>query len=285
VQNTFQSLETNLNPYGMPAYQRADWADGLDVPKFSDVHEADVLFWVGCAGSFDERNKRISRALVNVLKKAGVSFAILAEEEACTGDPARRIGNEYLFEVLAQQNAATLKQYKFQKIVTNCPHCFNTLRNEYPDFDARFEVVHSSQLVAKLLAEGKLRPDQTVAKKVVFHDSCYLGRYNDVYDSPRNILDAIPGIQREDIEWSRSKGMCCGAGGGRMWMEETRGSRINQKRVDQLLEARPAGAAPEVIASACPFCMTMVEDGVKTTNRDAQVQTMDVLELLEQSLR
>jgi Fe-S oxidoreductase len=284
VTGTFQGLETHMNPYGMPAHEREDWAQGLDVPIMSDVREADVLYWVGCAGSFDERNKKISRSLVRILKKAGVSFAILGNEEACTGDPARRIGNEYLFEVLAQQNVETLKQYKFQKIVTNCPHCFNTLKNEYPDFGAHFEVIHTTELVASLISSGKIKPDETMDRRVVFHDSCYLGRYNDVYERPRQILDAIPGMKREDVELSRTKGMCCGAGGGRMWMEETRGERINQTRVEQLMAARPGGEAPQIIASACPFCMTMLEDGVKTTNRDAQVQTYDVLELLDQSL-
>jgi Fe-S oxidoreductase len=280
VQGVFQSLETYFNPYNMPPHEREDWARGLDVPLMSDVREADVLYWVGCAGSYDERSRKVSRALARILKKAGVKFAILGNEEACSGDPARRIGNEYLFEILANQNAETLKQYKFQKIITNCPHCFNTLRNEYPDFGARFEVVHTSQFVAELVASGKVKPDQPLGKRVVFHDSCYLGRYNEVYDPPRAILDAIPGASRTDIEWSRSKGLCCGAGGGRIWMEETRGSHINQKRVEQLMEAKP-----EVIASACPFCMTMMEDGIKTTDREGQVQALDVLELLDQSLR
>ncbi len=278
VVEVFNSLETQMNPYSMGAHEREDWCRDLEVPIMSDVEETDVLFWVGCAGAFDERNKKVSRALVRIFQKAGVNFAILGEEESCTGDAARRIGNEYLFEIMAQQNIEIFQQYKFKKIVTNCPHCFNTLKNEYPDFGSSFEVVHSADFVAELIREGKISPDASLGKSMVFHDSCYLGRYNDIYDSPRQIMAALGGTCRE-ASLTREKGLCCGAGGGRIWMEEDRGSHINKKRVDQLVETNA-----ELIVSACPFCMTMLEDGIKTTDREEKVKAYDILELVEQSL-
>jgi len=210
------------------------------------------------------------------MKAAGVDFAILGQEETCTGDPARRAGNEYLYQMQAQQNVETLKRHGPKKIVTACPHCFNTLANEYPDFGAKFEVVHHTDFLLGLVAEKKLVPSKPVRAKVAYHDSCYLGRYNDIYESPREILRGIPGIELVEVEGaSGKKGLCCGAGGAQMFMEEQNNNRVNVKRTLQLLDT---GAT--TIASACPFCMTMLTDGIKSQSKEEQVKNMDVVEML-----
>ena len=237
----------------------------------------EVLFWVGCAGSYEDRAKRVSKSLVEILNEAGVSFAILGNEETCTGDSARRMGNEYLFQMLAQQNVETLNDYKVKKIVTNCPHCFNCLGNEYGDFGGKYEVVHGTQLVAELIAAGRVKLTTPIPDTITFHDPCYLGRYNGGYDAPRDILRAIPGLEVKEMERSREKGLCCGAGGGRMWMEEKLGTRINQTRMREIADTG-AGA----VGVSCPFCMVMIgnakdEIGVAT-------QPFDVLELARKSM-
>jgi Fe-S oxidoreductase len=276
----FEGMEVNGNPWNLSRQDRSTWADGLEVPTFAQKPSTPVLFWVGCAASYDDRAKRIARSTARLLKLAGVDFAILGDEETCTGDPARRAGNEYLFSMLAETNAATLNGYKEQggirTIITTCPHCFNTLTNEYPDFGARFEVVHHTDFVLGLLAQGKLSPTEPVRGKVVFHDSCYLGRYNGIYESPREILKRIEGVELVEVErFQRSKGLCCGAGGAQMWMEEQNNDRINVKRTLQLLDT---GATK--LATACPFCMTMVGDGIKSQSREESVANYDVIELL-----
>lgn len=275
----FRGMEVNGNPWQLPQETRGDWAQGLDVPLAAEGGEFDYLFWVGCAGSFDDAGKRTSRALVKLLKAAGVSFAILGPEETCTGDAARRLGNEYLFQMLAQANVETLNGYKVKKIVTNCPHCFNTLAHEYPDFGGHFEVVHGTQLVARLLAEGRLSlAHAATVKEVTFHDPCYLGRTNREFDAPRRILAAVPGLTLKEAPLSRERGMCCGAGGGRMWLEEKRGERINQRRVKQLGESGCADAAV-----ACPFCHVMISNGQQELGQE-EAKTFDVLELAAQAL-
>jgi Fe-S oxidoreductase len=276
----FTGMESNGNPWNLSRMDRKNWAEGLDVPVFAEKPDAEVLYWVGCAASYDDRAKKIARATAALLKKAGVDFAILGEEETCTGDPARRAGNEFLFATLAETNIATLNGYKEQggvkTIVTTCPHCFNTLLNEYPDFGGKYEVVHHTNYMLELVASGKLKPTQEVKARVAYHDSCYLGRYNDIYDPPRQILERIPGVELVEVEyWTKNKGLCCGAGGAQMFMEEQNKDRVNVKRTLQLLDT---GA--KTIASACPFCMTMVTDGIKAQGKEDEVKNMDVVEML-----
>ncbi len=279
VQNAFRGMETNGNPWNIAASSRGDWAKDLPVITMAEAgdKEIEVLFWVGCAGSYEDRAKRVSKSLVEILNEAGVSFAILGTEETCTGDSARRMGNEYLFQMLVQQNMKTLNNYKVRKIVTNCPHCLNCLGKEYGDFGGKYEVVHGTQLVAELIAAGRVKMTTPIPDTITFHDPCYLGRYNDGYDAPRDILRAIPGLEVKEMERSREKGLCCGAGGGRMWMEEKLGTRINQTRMREIADTG-AGA----VGVSCPFCMVMIgnakdEIGVAT-------QPFDVLELARKSM-
>ncbi|MCK6556073.1 (Fe-S)-binding protein [Candidatus Binatia bacterium] len=277
---TFKQMETQSNPWGVDASQRAAWAEGLDIPTMADKPEAEYLFYVGCAGAFDDRAKRTTQAFAKVLKRAGVDFAILGVEELCNGESARRIGNEYLFQTMAQMLVEVLNGYKVRKIITNCPHCFNTLKNEYPQFGGNYEVVHGVEFVMQLIAAGKIDFKTNGSKAITYHDSCYLGRYNGVFDAPRDILARIPGVILREMERSRKFGMCCGAGGGRMWMEEEPTKRVNFQRVEQALETKP-----DVIAVACPFCMTMVDDGIKSKNLEEKVQALDVMELVAENMR
>jgi len=278
----FNGIETNGNPWNMSAMDRANWADGLNVPLIADNKDAKVLYWVGCAASYDDRAKKIARATVQLLRHAGVDFAILGTEETCTGDPARRAGNEFLFQMIAQQNVETLKGYEAEKkkIITTCPHCLNTLLNEYPDFGGHYEVVHHSTYLNDLVAQGKLVPKNRHDETVVFHDSCYLGRYNDVYDAPRQVLQAIPGVKLAEVNyWNKNKGLCCGAGGAQMFMEEQNEKRVNVKRTLQLLDT---GA--KTIASGCPFCMTMLTDGLKSQEKEDSIKQLDIAEILAKSV-
>jgi Fe-S oxidoreductase len=282
LQGAFNGIETNGNPWNISAMDRADWAEGLDIPLLTDKPDAQVLYWVGCAASYDDRAKKVARAVSKLLKKARVDFAILGTEETCTGDPARRAGNEYLFQVLAQQNIETLNGYEAAKktVITACPHCFNTLANEYADFGGNYDVVHHSDFLNGLLVAGKLVPSKAVRGKVVYHDSCYLGRYNQVYDSPRQVLEAIEGLELTEVPyWNRNKGLCCGAGGAQMWMEEQGEERVNNKRTLQLLET---GAT--MIASGCPFCMTMLTDGLKKHEKDEEIAQRDIAEILLEAI-
>lgn len=278
VQGVFKNMETNATPWAFSASDRANWAQGLGVKTMAEDSNVDLLLWVGCAGSYDDRNQKVLRAFVSLLKKANVKFAILGTEEQCTGDPARRIGNEYLYQTLAQANVETMNRYAVKKVVTACPHCFNTLKNEYPDLGGKYEVIHHSQYIAQMIGEGKLKPTKAIDETVTFHDSCYLGRWNGIYDQPRDILKAIPQTRVVEMKSHHDQSMCCGAGGGRMWMEETIGARINVKRTEQALETR-AG----VIASSCPFCMTMMTDGVKTKEMQEKVKVVDIAELMDQA--
>jgi len=278
AQRAMTNIERAGNPWGEPRETRGDWAKELGVPTYTEKPDAEWLYFVGCAASVDRRNQKVARALVQVLRAAGVSFAILGTEETCNGDPARRIGNEYLWQVQAQQNIETFKKYGVRKVIASCPHCFNTIANEYPQLGGSYEVVHALQLVDRLIAEGKLKVGRGMAEAVAYHDPCYLGRHNGVYDAPRAVLDAVPGVQRVEIEpYHRERGFCCGAGGGRMWMEEKVGQRVNHRRIDQLL-ATNSGATK--VASGCPFCLIMLEEGVGAKGVQEQIRPVDVLELV-----
>jgi Fe-S oxidoreductase/nitrate reductase gamma subunit len=280
MQTAFRGMETNGNPWGIAAASRAEWAKELPVVTMAEAQgsEVEYLFWVGCAGSYEERAKRVSKALVEILHQAGVKFAILGTEETCNGDSARRMGNEYLFQTLAQQNIETLNGYGVKKIVTNCPHCLNCLKNEYATFGGSYEVIHGTELVARLIAEGRIRMEREVADSITFHDPCYLGRYNGVYDAPREILHAIPGLKLKELERSREKGLCCGAGGGRMWMEEKLGSRINQTRMKEI-----AAAGTGRVGVSCPFCMVMIGNAKEEIG--ASTRPFDVLELAREAMK
>ncbi len=273
-----RNLEGTNNPWGMPQAQRADWADGLNVRVIGEGERApEYLYWVGCAGSFDDRAKAISRSVVSLLERAGVSFALLGPRELCTGDPARRIGNEYLFQTLAERNVETMTDAGVTKVVANCPHCFNTLRNEYPDYGGRFEVIHHSQLIARLVEEGRLRPGSPVEATVAYHDPCYLGRHNGVYEDPRSAIASVPGVRTVEMPRHAERALCCGAGGARMWMEERIGKRINQERMD---EAASTGA--DTVGVACPYCLIMLDDGARTSG--IQTSVVDIAQLLARSV-
>lgn len=279
VQAVFRNMENNSNPWGIGWATRADWAKDLGVKIMSENSDVDMLYWVGCAGSFDERNKKISTSLVNIFNKAGVSFGILGAEEKCCGDSARRIGNEYLFQMLAMETIEILKGYNVKKIVTQCPHCFNTLKNEYPQFGGDFEVVHTTEFIMDLIEKGKLKLSKPINKTVSYHDSCYLGRYNTIYEAPRRILKGIPGIRLVEMARKKTKSICCGAGGGRMWMEEHLGKRINEMRLQDAVDA-----GPDLISTACPYCLTMFEDAIKEKDLQESLTGKDIAELVEEAM-
>jgi Fe-S oxidoreductase/nitrate reductase gamma subunit len=281
--NTYRSMENSSNVYGLNQGERADWAkdlEGIPIIDSSGPFDHEYLYWVGCAGSFDDRNKRASRAIAKLLRRAEIDFAILGPSELCTGDPARRSGNEYIFQMLATQNIEALDGLGVKKIITQCPHCFNTLKNEYPQLGGNYEVVHHSQFLMELLDDGRL-PLQgaTLEERVTYHDSCYLGRHNDVYLAPRNVVGKLSGIDIVEMPRNGTRGMCCGAGGARMWMEEHTGKKVNTERSQ---EALATGATR--IAVACPFCYVMMEDGVKEAQRDEDVKVQDIAEVLLEAI-
>lgn len=279
IQAVFKNLENNGNPWGTGWATRADWAEGLDVKTLAEDANVEYLYWVGCAGAFDERNKKVAADLTYLLRQAGISFAILGTEEKCCGDSARRIGNEYLYQMLATENIETLNNYGVKKIITHCPHCFNTLKNEYPQLGGNFQVIHHTELLWQLISEGKLALEKPVAGAVAYHDSCYLGRYNDIFEAPRSILKKVPGLELKEMNRRREKSFCCGAGGGRMWMEENIGTRINEMRSEEAM-----GTGAKVIAGNCPFCLTMLEDGIKAKDRAEEVKVFDIAEIVRKSL-
>jgi Fe-S oxidoreductase len=280
---TFTNLERNGNPWGISAEKRMDWADGKGVPTLDDRPDAEYLLWVGCAGAYDDRIKKQTLALVEILKEGGVDFAVLGLEEGCTGDPARRSGNEMLYQMQAQQNVETMNAKKVKKVITACPHCLHTIKNEYPQLGGNFEVRHHTQLIRDLVTAGRIQidPAKTQGKSVAFHDPCYLGRWNGEYDAPRDLLDAVPtATPRIELPRNREHGFCCGAGGGRMWMEEKIGSRVNHNRVDEILET-----GTDTVATACPFCTIMLTDGVNDRNAAERVQVLNVSELVARSMK
>lgn len=277
LQSAFGSLENNASPWAFSQAERADWAINTGVKTAAENPEFDVLFWVGCAGSYDDRAKKISRAFSKLMQIAGINFAILGTEEQCNGDIARRTGNEYLADMLVKANIETLNRYNVKKIVTICPHCFNTLKNEYPDFGGQYEVIHHSQYLKELIESGKLKLKQNGKSlhNISYHDSCYMGRYNNIYNEPRSIIKQIPGMNIIEPHRTKDKGLCCGAGGGQMFMEETAGKRVNIERTEELLASNP-----DTIVANCPFCMTMLTDGVKAKDKIEEIQVKDLAELL-----
>ena len=268
AQATFRNLENNGNPWGLGWQTRSKWAEGLDVPTIAEAPDAEYLYWPGCSGAFDARNRKVSAALVSLLAEAGVSFAILGNEEKCCGDAARRMGNEFVYFMLASENIATLQAYGVKKIIVQCPHCYQALARDYLQLGGHFEVIHHSELLARLVREGRLPR----AREVCFHDSCYLGRYQDIYEAPREVVRAAGGSVAE-MERARKTSFCCGAGGGRMWLEESAGARINEARCAQALDTDP-----DLVATSCPFCLTMLADGMVSADSDVPVR--DIAELL-----
>jgi Fe-S oxidoreductase len=278
MQEAITSLESRGHPFRGTQSSRLDWAEGLNVKSIAEARDAEVLLWVGCGGALIERNQKVVRATAQLLEKAGVKFAVLGREEKCTGDPARRVGNEFLFEMMAKDNVETINGYGVKKIVTSCPHCFNTLRNEYPQFGGDYEVYHHSEFLAGLVNEGRIKTTAQSDKKVTYHDPCYLGRHNGVFDAPRQLV-RISSRSAVEMKQNREQGFCCGGGGGMSFVEEPKDKRVNQERARQALET---GA--DVVAVGCPFCMTMLEDGVNARKGERDVRVMDVAELLWQSV-
>ncbi len=276
---SLKGLERNGNPWGIGYDKRADWAEGLGVKTMAENPDVDYLFWVGCAGSFDDRSKKVSKAVVTILQKAGIRFAILGTEEKCTGDFARRVGNEMLYQMSAQENIETLNGYGVKKIITACPHCLNTLKHEYPQLGGHYEVTHHSVFIAQLVKSGKIRLKPSLAGALTYHDPCYLGRYNDVFDEPRALLQASAKGVYKELDRHGRESFCCGAGGGRMWMEETIGKRINLERTEEIVSREVAN-----VAVGCPFCLTMIEDGMKELEKEEQIKTLDIAEIVAQSL-
>ena len=279
MQAAMRGMETRGHPYQGAVPSRTEWAKGLDVPLLAEKGSAEYLYWVGCAAAFDERTQKVARALVQVLKAGGVDFAILGEEERCTGDPARRIGHEFLFQMQAQANIETLNGYGVKKVITACPHCFNTFKNEYGQFGGHYEVVHHTGVINELLRQGRVTPKTPIGQTVAYHDSCYLGRHNGIFDAPREILQLLPGVQAKEMERNREKGFCCGAGGGMMWFEERIGKRVNIERTEEALRVQP-----DVVGTACPFCLTMFEDGIRAKDATEKLKAMDLAELVAKAL-
>ena len=277
--SSLMNMEQRGHPWKGTQFTRTDWAEGLNLKTLSENPGADVLFWVGCTAALEKRSQSVARSMASVLKRANVDFAILGSEEGCTGDPARRMGNEYLYQVMAKQNIDILNQYNVKKVVTICPHCFNTIKNEYPHLGGNYEVVHYSEFVTELIGQGKIKPAVFVDETVAYHDSCYLGRHNGIYDAPRELANAIPGLKLVEMERKRERGFCCGAGGGHMWMDESRGRRINHVRTEQVLET---GA--DTVGVSCPFCLQMFVEAQGSVDGAETLRSRDLIEILDESL-
>lgn len=278
AEGALRSIEARGHPWRGTTLSRTDWADGLDIKTVAEDSDIDILYWVGCTEALEDRSMKVAQAMGKLLKLARIKFGILGAEESCCGEPARRLGNEYLFQIQAQKNIELLKSYNVNKIVTACPHCYNTLKNEYPQFGGEFEVIHHTEFIADLLRENKLRIIKGNGGVVTYQDSCYLGRYNDIYEPPRQILNNMVDITIVEMERNRERGFCCGGGGGRMWLEERIGRRINELRTEQVIETKA-----EIIATACPFCLQMFEDGIKAKAVEESLKVMDIVELVVES--
>jgi Fe-S oxidoreductase/nitrate reductase gamma subunit len=279
IRLTLKNLEKSNNPWGMARGLRTEWTKDLGVKIFSEVTDPEILFWVGCCGSYDARNQKVATSMVKILQASGIRFGILGNEEGCCGDPARRIGNEYLFQMTAEANIEIMKRYGVKKILTLCPHCFHILKNEYPQLGGEFQVIHHTQFLTELLTGGRLKLTKPINKVITYHDSCYLGRANQIFDAPRKILKSIPGLKLIEMERHHNRSFCCGAGGGRMWMEEHIGTRINQMRTDQAIQTKAT-----LVGTACPYCLTMLFDGIKEKGKAETMAAFDLSELVEQSM-
>lgn len=275
---SLQNIQRAGNPWGLPAGDRLAWAHGLDVPLMEPGKEVEYLYWVGCSASYDKRNQAIARSVVAILKKAGVSFGVM-QEERCHGEVARRLGEEYLYQTLQTENVEAINRYRFRKVITHCPHCFNTIKNEFPQFGGTYEVVHHSQVIADLIAAGRVKPIKPVDGVVAFHDSCYLGRYNGIMEAPRQVARSVPGLRLVEPPRSRERGLCCGGGGGHMWMEVPSKKRVNVIRTEELLETDAT-----IVGTACPFCLAMVDLGRKVKEAEERLAVKDVSELVAESL-
>jgi Fe-S oxidoreductase/nitrate reductase gamma subunit len=275
---SLQNIQRAGNPWGLPAAERLAWAHGLDVPLMEPGKEVEYLYWVGCSASYDKRNQAIARSVVAILNKAGVSFGVM-QEERCHGEVARRLGEEYLYQTLQAENVEAINKYTFKKVITHCPHCFNTLKNEFPQFGGTYEVLHHSQVIAELIAAGRVRPLKPIDGVVAFHDSCYLGRYNGIMEAPRQVARAVPGLRLVEPPRHRERGLCCGGGGGHMWMEVPSKKRVNVIRTEELLET-----SATIVASACPFCLAMIDLGRKVKEAEERLAVKDVSELVAESL-
>lgn len=279
LQLTFRNMENNSNPWGMGSHLRGDWAKEVGVKTLADDPNVEYLYYVGCAGSFDDRGKKTATAFAKIMQTAGVSFGILGTEEGCCGDSAMRGGNEYLYQSLAQANIEVMNGYNVKKIIATCPHGYNILKKEYKNFGGNFEVFHHTEIIADLLHKGKITLKKPVNKLFAYHDSCFLGRYNGLYEQPRGILKAVPGLTLAEMERNRERSFCCGAGGGRMWMEEDIGDRINNMRTDQAIAAGVSG-----VALACPFCQTMLSDGLKDRKKEEDIVALDIAEIVWEAM-
>ena len=278
AEGALRSIEARGHPWRGTTATRTDWAEGLDIKILAEDSDIDILFWVGCTSALEERSMKVTQAVAKLLKVAGIKFGILGVEESCCGEPARRLGNEYLFQLQAQKNIELLKSYNVKRIVTGCPHCYNTIKNEYPQFGGEFEVFHHTEFIARLLREDGLRIIRGSSGVVTYHDACYLGRYNDIFEPPRQILINIPDITLVELERNRKQGFCCGGGGGRMWLEERIGRRINEVRTEQVIETEA-----QIVATACPYCLQMFEDGIKAKGAEESLKVMDIAELVAES--
>ncbi|RJQ37986.1 MAG: (Fe-S)-binding protein [Dehalococcoidia bacterium] len=278
AQEALKSLGTRWHPFRGAMYGRTDWTEGLDIQPLAEKGDIDILYWVGCTAALEERNMKVARATARILQAAGINFGILGDEEMCCGDPARRMGDEYLYQTICKQNIEILNGYNVKKIVTACPHCFNNLKHEYPQFDGSYEVIHHTQFIADLIASGKIKPGGLAGQKVTYHDSCYLGRYNDIYGAPRDILKSIGAIGPE-LGRHGTTSFCCGGGGGHMWMEEDPAKRVNLRRVEEIIKS-----GVDTVATACPYCLTMFEDGIKAKGTEETLHAKDLSEMMVEAL-
>jgi len=279
VQDALKSLGNRGHPYRGTTATRTDWFEGLNIKVLNEDSNVDALFWVGCIPAFEERNMKVTRAIATILEAAGVNFGVLGAEEVCCGDPARRMGDEYLFQTLCQNNIELFNKYGVKKIITSCPHCFTAFKDEYPQFGGNFEVIHHTQFIAELISQGKLKIGTINNRRVAYHDSCYLGRYHGIFEEPRTILKSIDGIQSVELSRSRERSFCCGGGGGHIWMEDNASTRINERRVDEIIQAKV-----DMVATACPYCLTMFGDGIRSKGVEESLQAIDLSELIAEAL-
>jgi Fe-S oxidoreductase len=279
ARDPLKNLRVRGHPWRGTTYARTDWTEGLDIKIVGEDSNIDVLYWVGCTEALEDISIKVAQAVARLMVLAEVNFGILGEEELCCGDPARRLGAEHLFQMLAMNNIQLLQSYNIKKIVTACPHCFNTLKNEYPQFGGQFEVMHHTQFIADLIQENKLKINKVNNSVVTYHESCYLGRYNDIFQPPRQILHSIPGITLVEMEKNRKDGFCCGGGGGRMWLEEKIGQRISEMRLSQAIDVQA-----QIVATACPYCLQMFKDAAKAKAVDESLQVRDISELISGSI-